>query len=75
MTLRNMAESCENEGAFQVLFFMVLAPISFIVWILIGLVYLVDKRLSIPPGKLIAAEVFSYMLNEPRKLSSLHSTA
>jgi hypothetical protein len=42
---------------------MVLAPLSFIVWILIGLVYLVDRRLSTPPGKLIAAEAFSYMLN------------
>jgi hypothetical protein len=58
-----MTDECEYAGYIDYLFFMGFAPLSFLAWLLIGLVYLVDTKLSIPPGKLISAEAFSYMLN------------
>jgi hypothetical protein len=58
-----MTNSCENEGVLQYLYFMGFAPLSFLAWAIIGTVYLTDKKLSIPPGKLISAEAFSYMVS------------
>jgi hypothetical protein len=58
-----MHKYCELEGTLQYLYLMVLSPLSFVVWILIGVVYLFDKKLSLPPGKLISAEAFSYLFN------------
>jgi hypothetical protein len=58
-----MTDICENEGVLQYLYFMGFAPLSFLAWALIGTVYLIDRKLSIPPGQLIAAEAFSYMIS------------
>jgi hypothetical protein len=58
-----MTDDCVYAEYTNYLFFMGFAPLSFLAWLLIGLVYLSDTKLSIPPGKLISAEAFSYMLN------------
>lgn len=46
--------------ALRIANFVVLVPINFVLWGFIGAVYLFDAKLSHPPGKLIAAEAFSY---------------
>jgi hypothetical protein len=54
---------CEHEEELQYLFLFTLTPISCIAWGIIGAIYLVDAKLSIPPGALIAAEAFSHLLS------------
>jgi hypothetical protein len=58
-----MTDDCKGEMALRIADFVVLVPINFIVWGFIGAVYLLDTKLSHPPGKLIAAEAFSCSIN------------
>jgi hypothetical protein len=54
---------CEYTEVTQYLYFVVFTSLNFVAWGLIGTVYLVDYKLSTPPGTLISAEAFSYMMN------------
>jgi hypothetical protein len=57
-----MAHECKNEEASEYILFMFLAPVSFAFWVFIGVLYLCDNKLSLPPGKLVSAQILSYML-------------
>jgi hypothetical protein len=54
-----MTDDCEGDMDLRIANFVVLVPINFVVWALIGSVYLLDTKFSKPPGKLMAAEAFS----------------
>jgi hypothetical protein len=57
-----MTDECQGDLAYQILNFVVLQPLSFVAWGFIGFVYLFDKKHSLPPGNLIAAEAFTNSL-------------
>jgi hypothetical protein len=58
-----MVQECENDTVTQYILFMTLAPISFVLWVFIGLLYFSDNKFSLPPGKLVSAQILSYMLS------------
>lgn len=52
----------EESTVLYCLFFLI-AIASLVSWFMIGLVYLLGDRMSLPPGVLISSQAFSYFMN------------
>jgi hypothetical protein len=52
----------EESTVLYCLFFLI-ALASLVSWFMIGLVYLLGDRMSLPPGVLISSQAFSYFVN------------